>query len=324
MLRQAQSSPKLKRLKRRLRIPQYAAVGILESLWHMTATQAPRGDIGKWSDEDIAANLEWEGDETALIEALAGCGWLDEHPEHRLVVHDWHVHADSNVKRSPQVKEHGFALPVGEKTSISDSPPVDHACDTGETPVDHTCPTGQLGPGPGPGPGPATARAREGDLEADFSEWYGRYPRKVARGAAVRAYRTARKKVDHATLMAGLERYIAGKPPDISWCYPATWLNGERWSDELAGTDPAGPPPKDWSQPENRRECVAFYVEHIDDEAARWDSKWGGPPTEAEIAAVREAGAGDSPSPETADDLLEIPPFLRRDPPTPGDGEHQC
>ena len=98
MLRQAHNSPKLKRLKRRLQIPQYAAVGLLESLWHMTATQAPRGDIGKWSDEDIAANLEWPGDETELIEVLVGCGWLDEDPEHRLIVHDWDQHADSDVR----------------------------------------------------------------------------------------------------------------------------------------------------------------------------------------------------------------------------------
>ena len=88
MLRQAHNSPKLKRLKRRLQIPQYAAVGLLESLWHMTSEPAPRADIGRWSNEDIAAQLEWDPKVHAdyLIEALVACGWLDEHPAQRLVV----------------------------------------------------------------------------------------------------------------------------------------------------------------------------------------------------------------------------------------------
>ena len=123
MLRTAHNSPKLKRLKRRLQIPQYAAVGLLESLWHMTATQAQRGDIGKWDDADIASQIEWEGDEGELIAAFVECGWLDEHPEHRLVVHDWHQHADTTVKRSPQVRDKGFA---------SDSPAADSS-PTGKT-----------------------------------------------------------------------------------------------------------------------------------------------------------------------------------------------
>ena len=120
VLRRAHTSPKLKRMKHRLKVTQYEAVGILESLWHMTATQAPRGDIGKWSNEDIAAQLEWAGDEKVLIDALVACGWLDRDPEHRLLVHDWSVHADQNVRRSPQVKRHGFAGP--HQPFTSDSP----------------------------------------------------------------------------------------------------------------------------------------------------------------------------------------------------------
>ena len=100
MLRQAHNSPKLRRLKAVLRIPQYQATGLLTELWHMTATQAIRGDIGKWTNFDIAAFLEWEGDPDDLVNALVECGWVDEHPDHtiRLVIHDWHQHADGNVK----------------------------------------------------------------------------------------------------------------------------------------------------------------------------------------------------------------------------------
>lgn len=66
----------------------------------------------------------------------------------------------------------------------------------------------------------------------DFIEWYAAYPRHVGKGAAARAYRSARKKVDAATLLVGAERAAAqaGDPQFIP--HPATWLNGERWLDD--------------------------------------------------------------------------------------------
>lgn len=97
MKREAIDHTKIKRLCRRLRIPRYQAVGILETLWHLTAKEAARGDIGKLSNEDIALSLDYQEDEDELIECLTACGWLDIHPEHRLVVHDWIEHVDDAV-----------------------------------------------------------------------------------------------------------------------------------------------------------------------------------------------------------------------------------
>lgn len=91
---------KLKRLVRALKVPQYAAVGILESLWHLTAREAPEGNIGKLSNEDIAAWIDWQGDADGLIAALVTAGWLDEIQVDRLVVHDWHEHADDATKKA--------------------------------------------------------------------------------------------------------------------------------------------------------------------------------------------------------------------------------
>jgi len=90
---------KTKRLCRHLRIPLYQAVGILETLWHITAKQAIRGDIGKLSDEDIALGLDYRDDEAKLIQALIHCGWIETHPEHRLIIHDWPDHAPDTVHR---------------------------------------------------------------------------------------------------------------------------------------------------------------------------------------------------------------------------------
>jgi hypothetical protein len=98
MKRQAIGHTKMKRLCRRLGIPQWQAVGLLESIWHLTAKEAPRGNIGKLSNEDIAFAIDYRGDESELIEALVHSGWLDRDPVERLLVHDWHEHADDAVQ----------------------------------------------------------------------------------------------------------------------------------------------------------------------------------------------------------------------------------
>jgi hypothetical protein len=91
---------KLKRLVRALKVPQYAAVGILESLWHLTAREAPEGNIGKLSNEDIAIWIDWDGDSDALIYALVASGWIDEDEYQRLMIHDWQEHADDATKKA--------------------------------------------------------------------------------------------------------------------------------------------------------------------------------------------------------------------------------
>ena len=97
MKREAVSHTKMKRLCRRLDIPTWQAVGLLESIWLLTAREAPRGDIGKLSDEDIAIGIDYRGNEQPMIEALVHCGWLDRSDAFRLVVHDWADHADDSV-----------------------------------------------------------------------------------------------------------------------------------------------------------------------------------------------------------------------------------
>lgn len=70
--------------------------------------------------------------------------------------------------------------------------------------------------------------------DGGFEDWYGKYPRKVGRAQACKAFKAALKKANLETLTAGLERYraeVAGKEPGFI-AHPATWLNGERWLDE--------------------------------------------------------------------------------------------
>ena len=91
-------SIKFMRLKRVLSLAHYEAVGLLESLWIVTAQNTPAGGIGKFSDEDLAAMIEWRGDAGALVAALVDAGWLDPCPVDRLVVHDWLDHCPTWVR----------------------------------------------------------------------------------------------------------------------------------------------------------------------------------------------------------------------------------
>jgi hypothetical protein len=99
MKRNTPIHPKLIQLAAELKIRKYAAVGLLELLWHMTAQFAPEGDVGRFQDSEISRQLDWLGDPPRLIAALVNCRWLDKHPTKRLIVHDWSTHSDSTCDK---------------------------------------------------------------------------------------------------------------------------------------------------------------------------------------------------------------------------------
>ena len=69
--------------------------------------------------------------------------------------------------------------------------------------------------------------------EADRERFWGEFPNKVARAAAMSALDNASQKVMPHELFAALHRY-ANKSDDRPFCNPATWLNQERWLDQPA------------------------------------------------------------------------------------------
>lgn len=78
--------------------------------------------------------------------------------------------------------------------------------------------------------------------DEDFEAFWRTCPRRVGKGAARKAYIAARKKTDADTLLRQMTLYCLlcqrrNRDPERI-CYPATWLNQERWLDE--DTDAAG------------------------------------------------------------------------------------
>jgi hypothetical protein len=79
---------------------------------------------------------------------------------------------------------------------------------------------------------------------SDFEAWWVLYPRKVAKTAAAKAWKTARGRATFDQLHDGLRRSVAtwhteGRAPD-KIPHASTWLNGCRWEDEPP--PPAQPP----------------------------------------------------------------------------------
>lgn len=83
-------------------------------------------------------------------------------------------------------------------------------------------------------------------LQADFAEWWKRYPHKVAKIAAEKAYRHARlkRRTSAQELLTGLAAYVQHKPAWQSYANAASWLNAGRWLDDYSKPAPSEPPPR--------------------------------------------------------------------------------
>ena len=108
---------KFKTLQRALSLKLWGARGLLDTLWSFTQHNAPRGDIGRFSDEEIAIGIDWDN-AAELIEALVKHRWLDRvgGPD-RLLVHDWPDHCEDSVHMALARK--GLLFACGARPKLS-------------------------------------------------------------------------------------------------------------------------------------------------------------------------------------------------------------
>jgi len=78
------------------------------------------------------------------------------------------------------------------------------------------------------------AYRKEKETNADFSDFWFLYPKKIAKQDAEKAYKKALKEIDHEALIGSLKKYVeANRGKDVGYiANAATWLNGKRWQDE--------------------------------------------------------------------------------------------
>lgn len=103
-------------------------------------------------------------------------------------------------------------------------------------------------------------KALKEDRASRFIAFWDRYPRKVGRKTAERAFMVLAPSAElFDTLMTALER----QRRQPSWNrdkgqfipHPAKWLRGERWTDAVASSVPERPPVGDW-----RDECERLHA----------------------------------------------------------------
>ncbi|MEX0866865.1 MAG: hypothetical protein WD030_05865 [Pirellulales bacterium] len=90
----------------------HLVAGLLDALWEFTTCYAPAGDIGRFSDDDLAKAVDWPHDAHWLIDALVAAGLLARHETHRLIVSNWSQQADASCHQ--YVADQGILFADGE------------------------------------------------------------------------------------------------------------------------------------------------------------------------------------------------------------------
>ena len=166
--------------------------------------------------------------------------------------------------------------------------PIEGVSEGDTKPQRSPSPSPSPSPEPSPLPEPEKEDARErACLHDEFEDWYSGYPHKVGRGAAEKAFPSARKKTELAILIDGRDRYVRTKPPDRPWCNPATWLNQERWLDREAPADPfelgkydrrEGNGYRNPADVDHERHVAQYHLAITEGREPLWLDEWGDKP----------------------------------------------
>lgn len=104
-------------------------------------------------------------------------------------------------------------------------------------------------------------------MDQQFDTWWSHYPKKVAKGQARKAFKTALKKVSFDDLVQATDVMAkASRNTEKRFIpNPATWLNGERWADEDIQSASAG----GTSRPDIRKmlDEIAEQEDEVDESA---------------------------------------------------------
>lgn len=168
--------------------------------------------------------------ETIKAMMAAGCT-----PEQIGAVLDVHAKADEEERERQREKER---LKKRRQRALSPNVPRDTQGHPG-TPRDN----GDLSPLNGSPPAPIyknntplslNPSIKRSTALSQFETFWKAYPRKIGKGAAQKAWAAAIRKADPEKIIEGVERYPW--PDDPSFIpHASTWLNGQRWDDELPG-----------------------------------------------------------------------------------------
>ena len=168
---------------------------------------------------------------------------------------------DPSSNQSPLADAAGDGPATVAETPVWETPPlIERPSLDPETPVEAPAPV-DAPPASETAPRPGEGRVPD-EVTPEFLDWYRRYPVSKGRKDGFKAWWKAVRQISVEDLNAATDRYAAwveaGGVSDKQFVpYPATWLNGERWDDELPDPRPASRPSNslaDWLSPEDLAE----------------------------------------------------------------------
>lgn len=168
------------------------------------------------------------------------------------------------VTENPATENQGPETRTHKKTTSENTKIEEHQEDSSSSADD-----GLFQP-PADAPKPKSAEA----LEAEFEAWWIHYPRKVGKGSALRAFKTARKTASvtelHDGLGAAIRAWDAARTETVFKPHPATWLNRQGWLDDPAAVASATSP--------NRRTMPGPGVVHTREDIAQQERAFAAMP----------------------------------------------
>lgn len=202
---------KLIELCNTLQITRAQAIGHLHMLWWWAIEHREDGDLTGLFDKDIATACDWDKEPKVLIDALHGTEWLSDYH-----IKDWDDYSFRllDMRRANRERQRKYRSVMRDITRDV----------AGYVP-------------------PATVPNLT-NIKDMFKRLYEKYPKKQGKADALKAFvKLNPTNALFENLLAALEAHSKTE----EWCkengkyvpLPATWIRGERWTDEIKGNGTA-------------------------------------------------------------------------------------
>lgn len=199
--------PKIYKLMDLLQISRAEVIGHLHMLWWWVIDYAPRGNLAEFGSRTLAKAADWQKDPDEFIKALHDSGFLTD-GESGLEVHDWLDYCGELIKKR-LVRESERRRKMS--ANFCQFPPKVRL-------PNRTEPNRTISP------------------ISPFEMFWEIYPKKVGKGAALKAW-------DKAKLNGKVEIVLQAVEKQKTWPQwqkdggqyipnPATWINQGRWEDQ--------------------------------------------------------------------------------------------
>lgn len=214
--------PKTAKLARLLGVSSRVAGDTMIRVWCWAKKFCEDGQLSRYESADIEHGIEYQN-EGHLLNNLEQAGFIEQG-----WIKDWLEWGGAEIKE--KYRKNKDKYPQYKET-------VDHY----ESKVAESCATVAESCGKLRTEEKRREEKREDIYSVQFESFWTAYPKKVSKGHASKAYVSALKKTTPETILTALKKQIerGGFSNDPKFIpHASTWLNGERWADQVDAGKP--------------------------------------------------------------------------------------